>query len=58
MVGRARGLMETVGSWISGISLQGEVHMNHIILGQAGSFSRGFSPLLQGWQHSPPNIIT
>ena len=39
-MGRARGLMETVGSWISGKSSQGGAIIAFSKLGQASSFSR------------------
>jgi len=44
VVGRARGLMETRGSWISGKSLQGGAHAL-IKLGQASLLLPGFFPL-------------
>ena len=53
VVGRARGLMETLGSWISGKSSQGGVVPIQSLARRAPA--PGILPtLLQGRQHSPP----
>ena len=52
-VGRARGLMETVGSWILGISLQGE----RLQPGQAGFLLPGvFNPFSKAGNTPPTKV--
>jgi len=55
-VGRARGLMETVGSWISGNRCREKEKTSP---GQAGFLLPGvFNPCFQGRQHSPNKILS